>query len=245
MEETEYFFDQWIDAGWERAGLWLGWTVVVTYLIWWPASRLVAGKNATGRKTSIFFAQACGYSVIFTGIAYLGAKFGWASLVGFGSTVTFLFELTRAAKKVYEISVGRGILVALSFPILIGVPIATGEWLCGPLPGLEMEGKSPEEQKVLFEKWREKKRLAKIAATPTPSPTPARPQTVAEIYTALQLERQQLDVNDPGAVARFNEHVAAYNAAKAAATPTTPVPTPPVAATPKPAKAKDKKRRQD
>lgn len=227
--KLQYLLDQWTSMGWSKLALVSIVSSVVGYLVLWPMSKMFAGKNGTWLKTLIYFGQLSVVGLVFMAIAYVSMRNGWILLLG-GTSLGTTVATVRLAMQVYELSIGRGILAMLCLSFASGIAMGVTESVVGDLPGMSL--RSPEEERVAMEKWRLEKEAREKGPTPSPatvapSATPvAAPLTVQDLYTNLLAERQRLDVNDLAAVARFNEHVAAYNAAKAAAQPTTPVPTP-------------------
>jgi hypothetical protein len=227
LRVAEYLLDQCNQFGWLRIGTWALVSTLISFFIFWPASKLLAGKNGKFTKNVSYFGQLTLLGALFLAVAVVAIRSGWIivlACLGLG----ILIATVSAAKQVFEISMWRAIGLAICLMIISTGSNFAAELAAGKMPWTEFEQKSADERKLIIAKWQaEKKERERQASNPSaPAPAP----TLQDMYANLQKSRETLDLNDPAAVARFNEQVAAYNVAKAAAAPATPAPNP---ATPK------------
>jgi hypothetical protein len=245
---ANYLLDQCVARGWESFARYALVSNIILCLLIWPASKLLAGENGNLKRALQLTAQWALVGLIFLALIFVCIRMG--SLLSivvlvFGSVVAYV----KLVMEVYKVSTGRAIGLFICGAIVSLVGEAGAEVVFGKMPWTEFEEKPDAERKVLIAKWQEEKKERERGAVPdnaSASSTPAAggaPLTLIQVYENLQKEREKLDLNDAVAVARFNEHAAAYNAMKAAATPATPT-TPASAKPATPTATKAKARRQ-
>jgi hypothetical protein len=232
---ANYLLDQCVARGWKSFAAYALVSNIVLCLLIWPASKLLAGENGNLKKALQLTAQWALVGLIFLVLIFVCIRMG--SLLSiivlvFGSVVAYV----KLVMDVYKVSTGRAIGLFICGAILSLVGEAGAEVVFGKMPWSEFEEKPGADRKALIAKWQEEKKGRDRVAEPenasvsSPSATGGPPLTLIQVYENLQKERENLELNDAAAVARFNEHAAAYNAMKAAATPA--IPTKPASAKP-------------
>jgi hypothetical protein len=228
LRATQYLLDQSIQFGWQKIGIWYLISTVISFFLFWPTSKLFAGKNGKLTKNLSYFVQLNVLGVFFLAVMIVAIRSGWLGVLAC-LALGMLIAMVDAARKVFEVSVWRAIGMAICLSIFSAGTNLAAELITGNMPWTEFERKPADEQKELIAKWqaekKERERKSSSSANGTALAGTAT-SNVQELYEQLQKTRTELNVNDPAAVARFNEQVAAYNAAKAAAAPATPAATP-------------------
>jgi hypothetical protein len=223
-ETASYVLDQCAQLGWEPFAIYAGFVACLLFFIIWPVSKFLAGEDGEGgwKKSLAYIAQWLGMMAILTGLGIVCIRAEWLSILAILS-LSATFATVGLAKQVFEVSVWRGIGFYLCTVVAAVAAEFASDAVTAKMPWREYWDKTEEEQNRLISEWRiqKKERESSPATTAAASANPA-PATVQELYANLQKGRAELNVNDPEAVARFNEQVAAYNAAKAAAAPPAP-----------------------
>jgi hypothetical protein len=223
-QTANYLLDQCIQHGWQPFAIYTAISTVISVFLLWPVSKWLAGERGTFKNSLIYTLQLCAAGAVILGIAYVSIQAKWLGLLACLG-LSLLFAIIGLARHVYEISIWRAIGFFLCVAVIGAASELATEAITGPMPWTTFADKSPEEQKEIMAKWqtekKERERQPTSSAASTASTTAA-PPTVQELYASLQKARTELNVNDPAAVARFNEQVAAYNVAKAAAAPPPP-----------------------
>jgi hypothetical protein len=230
QEALEFILDQTLQAGWQRFGLYALVSTVVTFLLLWPASKWVVGTHGTLKRNASYIVQVTIIGTLFLAVFVVCIRAGWILAFVLGSLV-YLYVILNFAKRVFETSNLRAVGTGICYCILTMVGDFAAQLVTGAMPWAEFGAKTPEEQKEAIAKWQteiQNKQKASAAAAQSAPAAAAPAGSLQDMYANLQKTRAGLDMNDPAAVAAFNEQVAAYNAAKAAApaTPATVVGTP-------------------
>lgn len=228
----DYVLDQFMEMGWSAFIFWGLVCTLVAFLIFWPASRLLAREEGSMRLALNYYTQLTVISLIYVAVAVFCIRTDWLGLLGL-LTLGVLIASVRIAMNVYEMTVLPAIGMAVMALVASGMGQVVGEMIAGPTPLMALEGKSDEQRKDLIAKWQDEKRRRGKGGSTMTSTSSVPGSNLQQLYADLQTARAALNPNDPAAVARFNEQVAVYNAAKAAATPVaTPLPSPTATAAP-------------
>jgi hypothetical protein len=241
----QYADDCGAQFGWGRIGWHVLLVLIVSTLVLWPFARLIAGRAAGSGKCALFIVSAGILTAAFLSLAYLIARS--ESLVLLAATgiawVAILFTQTR---HLFAASRGAAAAV-LGCAALVIVGTSYGiEFGMGSMPWTQFALKPREEKRRAFDRWLASKQAAAqpatvaagnvapaldhaegpieapvpAAAAGTPAAPPAPPRVAPNLdalYAELQKARAELNVNDPVAVAHFNEQAAAYDREKAMA----------------------------
>lgn len=230
----EYILDLCAQDGWRLIGIWLLVSSAVSFVLLWIVAKLLAGERGTLKNVLIYTLQMWIVTILFLGTAYFSIQTGSDGIFLIALLIA-LIGMFFFACKTFEISFVRSIAFIIAIAITNPIGDYLSQFITGPLPWVAFLEKPPEEQKQILDKWQREKKQGEStqAAAPVTASANQKPATVHELYAHLQKARAELNVNDPAAVARFNEQVAAYNAAKAAAAP------PPAPAAPTNSKASE------
>jgi len=81
MSETvNFIIDLGLGMGWQKFGIYTGVTGVMSILLLWPASKLVAGHGGTLKNSASYVLQTTLVGFVFIGIAIVALRAGWFKL---------------------------------------------------------------------------------------------------------------------------------------------------------------------
>ena len=238
----EYLFETATTFGWDRIGIYFLIVLGSSLLLLWPIARLTLQRRVAFKSCAVFMGSMIAITACALAAGYVGAQFGPEHvLTAIG--IVFLGVTLWVAHRVFRTSWQGALIVLFCFLSLTVVGSHLAHQFTGAMPWTQMHSMPLAEQRQLFTEWLARKKAAEtppaptqtVAATspatppppaakppvqappaaPAPPPSPAVPAPdLLALYTQLQKTRATLDPNDPVAVARFNEQVAAYNQEK-------------------------------
>lgn len=237
----QYLFEGGTAFGWNRIGLYFLIVAGASLLLLWPMARLTLQRKVPFKACAAFLGWIILISAAALGSGYASTHLESTSVLA-GIGIASLVAMFFVARRVFRTNAQTALIILLCFVSLTVVASHVAQQFTGAMPWTEFQATPIAEQRQVFADWVARKKAAEttppavttIAAAQPPAPTvapappkppvqtpPPEPQTPAvpapdllALYTQLQKTRAQLDPNDPVAVARFNEQVAAYHQEK-------------------------------